>query len=179
MMRKLILYIAQSIDGFIAKKDGNLDWLTEDEKPDGDVNKYGYLDLLESVDTTLMGYKTYNEVLNFDIPFPYPNKKNYVFSRSHKKNDDNPVEFVASNIAEFVRELKTFPGKDIWLIGGGEINKLLLNANLIDEMIISIKPVVLGDGIPLFASGSELKRFMFQSSKWFDNGLVQLVMQKL
>lgn len=178
-MRKLILYIAQSIDGFIAKTDGNLDWLTEDEKPDGDLNKYGYLDLLESVDTTLMGYNTYKEILNFDIPFPYPDKKNYVFSRSHVKNDNNPVEFVASNVAEFVRDLKNLSGKDIWLIGGGEINKLLLNANLIDEMIISVKPVVLGNGVPLFAQGSDQKKFRFRSSKMFDDGLVQLVMQKI
>jgi len=177
-MRKLKLYIAQTIDGFIATKDGSVEWLNDNEKQEVEENAYGYLDFYDSIDTTLMGYNTYKAILNFGIPFPYPTKKNYVFSRNHKKMEDNPVEFISNNITDFVSDLKESDGKDIWLIGGGEINKLLLNANLIDEFIITIKTVVLGQGIPLFAKDTELKNFKVVKVETFSDTLVQLIMER-
>jgi len=177
-MRKLKLYIAQTIDGFIATKDGSVDWLSDNDKQEVEENAYGYLDFYDSIDTTLMGYNTYKAILKFGIPFPYPTKKNYVFSRNHKKMEDNPVEFISNNITDFVSDLKESEGKDIWLIGGGKINKLLLNANLIDEIIITIKTVVLGQGIPLFAKGTEFKKFKVVKVDTFSDTLVQIIMER-
>ena len=123
-MKKVILYIAASIDGYIARTDGNVDWLHDpDYIVEGDDMGYGAF--YASIDTTLMGNATYQEVLGFDVPFPYPDKKNYAFSRSEKENDEN-VEYVSGDIVAFMNQLKTQPGKDIWLIGGGKINTLFL-----------------------------------------------------
>ncbi len=177
-MRKVILYIAQTIDGFIATSEGGVEWLYEPDNQNVDLNAYGYLDFYNSIDTTLMGYNTYNEILNFGVPFPYPDKKNYVFSKNHKKVDDNPVEFVSSDIPEFVMNLKQQKGKDIWLIGGGKINKILLNLNLIDEIILGIKPVVIGQGIKLFADNETFSKFKISEVKLFDENFVLIKMKK-
>jgi len=177
-MKKLKLYIAQTVDGFIATKNGNVEWLNDNEKNEVEENAYGYLDFYETIDTTLMGYNTYKTIINFGIPFPYANKTNYVFSRIHQKKEDNPVEFISDNIVEFVSDLKQSDGKNIWLIGGGEINKQLLNANLIDEIILTIKTVVLGQGIPLFAEGTELKNFKIVKVETLSDTLVQLIMER-
>jgi dihydrofolate reductase len=176
-MRKIKLYVAQSIDGYIATLDGGVEWLNDSLNEDSN-NDYGYSNFYNSIDTTLMGYNTYKEILGFDVPFPYPDKENYVFSRNHTKQEDLPVKFVSSDICDFVSELKKSKGKDIWLIGGGKINKVLLNNDLIDEIIITIKTVILGEGIPLFSSGTEFKKFEVIESKTLDNTFVQITMKK-
>lgn len=177
-MRKIILYIAQSIDGFIATTNSSVEWLTDSDNQNTEDNDYGYSDFYKSIDTTIMGYNTYKEILGFNIPFPYPDKKNYVFSKNHQKQEDLPVEFVSSEIIEFVSRLKQLKGKDIWLIGGSQINKVLLNNNLIDEIIITIKTVVLGDGIPMFSKGTEFRKFEIINSKVLDNNFVQITLKK-
>jgi len=144
-MRKLILYIASSLDGYIAGPENQLDFLFHDQD-------FGYENFLSSIDTTLMGYKTYKEVLGFGEPFPYPDKTNYVFSRQFRAVDKNPVHFIQDNPADFVKMLKADAGGKIWAIGGGQLNGLLLAAGLIDELEIYIHPVVLGQGISLFES---------------------------
>jgi dihydrofolate reductase len=166
-MRKIVLFIATSLDGFIAGKDGNTDWLYSD----GD---FGYNEFYKSIDTTLMGYNTFFYIRHFN-DFPYPDKKNYVFTRKNRKPDDNPVEFVLGDVVEFTRKLKKEAGKNIWLVGGGQINSILLNADLIDQMIISIHPIALGQGIKLFRDES-LKKLNFDlvNHQVFPRGLVQL-----
>ena len=131
-MRKVILYIATSVDNYIARKDGSVDWLDTTPKPKN--HDYGYHAFYESVDTTIMGNATYKEILTFDIPFPYPDKTNYVFSRTAQP-DNSDVRYILSEIPSFISELKGQEGKDIWLIGGGEINTLLMDHELIDEKI--------------------------------------------
>jgi dihydrofolate reductase len=166
-MRKIVLFIATSIDGFIAGKDGNTDWLYTD----GD---FGYREFYNSIDTTIMGYNTYFYIRQFD-EFPYPDKKNYVFSRSNREPDSNPVEIVFSDVVEFVRNLRDQPGKNIWLVGGSQINSLLLDAGLIDRMIVSIHPVALAQGIKLFKEDDlENLRFKLVKHQVFERGLVQL-----
>ncbi len=166
-MRKIVLFIATSIDGFIAGKDGNTDWLFTE----GD---FGYNEFYNSIDTTIMGYNTYYFIKHFP-QFPYPDKKNYVFSRRMREPDGNPVEFVLGNVPDFTRKLKKKPGKNIWLVGGGKINSLLLNAGLIDRMIISIHPIALGQGIKLFKDESLAKlHFNLIGHTVFERGLVQL-----
>ena len=170
-MRNVQLYIAASIDGYIARTDGGIDWLSSVEKENED---YGYGEFLDSVDTTLMGRKTYDDVRGFGGPFPYPGLNNYVFSRQEQGPDSNPVQHVTENPAAFVKGLKSQPGGNIWLIGGGQLNTLLLNAGLIDEMILSIIPIVLGEGIPLFGGHPKETKWRLTKHEVFDTGLVQV-----
>lgn len=176
-MRKLKLYIAASLDGFIATPDGKVTWLDEAAK-DHSPNAYGYKDFMDSIDTTLMGYNTYKFIEDMDIPFPYPDKKNFVFSSSHQKIKPNPAIIVATDIVEFTASLKQEQGLDIWLVGGGKINSKLLNAGLIDEFIITYVPVVLGAGIPLFADNAALSSLSRKLIIPYDDGLFQVILEK-
>jgi dihydrofolate reductase len=175
-MRNLILYIATSLDGFIARLDGRVDWL--DAIPNPNQLDYGYADFYGSVDTTLMGNTTYQAVLDFGGEFPYADKTNYVFSRQTDVADTQYIQYVTDNAVDFVTDLKQKEGKDIWLVGGGQLNASLLKAGLIDKMIISIAPVVLGTGIPLFGSEVLDSLFTLEKSDVFSTGFVQLVYAK-
>jgi len=176
-MRKIILYSAASIDNFIAKEDGNIEWLHAPEyiTPGED---YGYKDFYNSVDATLMGNNTFKIINGFDMPFPYPDKENYVFSRQTQKDAINHVTIINSNIASFVRSLKEKEGKDIWLVGGGLINSYFLDHGLIDQLILTIIPVLLGKGIPLFGNAKVETGFTLDQSKSFGNKCVQLFFSK-
>jgi dihydrofolate reductase len=166
-MRKMILYIATSLDGKIAKKDGSIDWLTIFEfTPELQQN---YDDLLSRIDTSIMGYQTYDQIKDFE-PFPYPQLQNYVFTKTKTKlsqakeqaKHHSSVELCYSDSEEMlinqVKSLKSEENrKDIFLIGGSQIITPLLNAHLIDEIIITYIPVYLADeGIPLFKAHSDL-----------------------
>ncbi len=142
-MRKTILFIASSLDGYIAKNDGNIDWLP--------VNcSSGYDEFYKSVDTVIMGKKTYDQVLTFGA-YPYKDKKSYVLTRHGTQSNDEHIQFV-NNVEKLVKNLLTGTGSNIWLIGGAEIITTFMNSGFIDEIIISIIPAVLGDGIPLFTN---------------------------
>jgi len=175
-MRKIKLYIAVSIDGYIAQSDGGVGWL--DEVPNPNQADYGYFDFYKSIDTTLMGNATYRQILTFDIPFPYADKVNYVFSRTAQE-DNQDVKFVQKNVADFVSELKSQEGGDIWLVGGGQLNAAFLKDGLIDEMIISIMPIVLGSGLPLFAVQDVKDMFTLKKVVSFQSGVVQTIYEKI
>lgn len=166
-MRKIILYSAASLDQFIARKDGAIDWLFTDQD-------YGFHQFFDSVDTTLMGNKTYQQVLTFGGEFPYKGKENYVFSRNNDLKDNENVHFISENINELITDLKSQSGKDIWLIGGGEINSLFFKNGWIDNIILSIHPIWLGEGLPLFPNFIKQQNLLLKSSKAFDSGLLQL-----
>jgi dihydrofolate reductase len=165
-MRKIILYIATSLDNFIAKKSGEVDWLFHDQD-------YGYRDFYNIIDTTLMGHNTYKQILEFG-EFPYKEKINFVFTRNKKPQKSKFVSFINHDIKSFLVDLKEKNGKNIWLVGGSQINSLLLNNSLIDEMIISIHPIILGEGIPLFSDRNTQKKVILIETKEFSSGLVQL-----
>lgn len=165
-MRKVILFIASSLDGYIAKASGEVDWLFTDQD-------YGYADFLAGVDTILMGRRTYEQVLSFG-EFPYKGTQCFVFSRTRGGERDEYVTFISGNIESFVRGLKNGTGKNIWLVGGSEVIQSFMSHDLIDEFIISVHPIVLGDGIPLFRAPLPTRKLSFQKSRAFDTGLVQL-----
>ncbi|MGW8314843.1 MAG: dihydrofolate reductase family protein [Bacteroidales bacterium] len=177
-MRKVILYIAASLDNFIARPDGDVEWLNAPELllPGED---YGYRKFYDSIDTTLMGYRTYQAILGFDVPFPYPDKTNYVFTRSETHADTSEVTFISGDVVAFVRDLKEQPGRDVWLIGGGQINTLLLEQGLIDRKILTLIPVILGKGIPLFHGNPVETRFNPVSGHYYTNGVVQWILDPL
>ena len=163
-MRKVILYIAISTDGFIAKVDGSVDWLpTEGE--------LGYKQFYDSVDTLLMGKKTYDQVLGFG-KWPYAGKECIVFTK-HKNVKDEKVTFSDKPI-NLTKELAKKNGKDIWLIGGSQINSVLLSAGLINKIILTIIPTILGRGLPLFNPINKDINLKLIESKDFKEGLVQI-----
>ncbi|HLC59934.1 MAG TPA: dihydrofolate reductase family protein [Candidatus Nanoarchaeia archaeon] len=167
-MRKIKLFIACSLDGFIARVDGGIDWLF--------TGDYGYKEFYDSIDTVLMGRKTYELALK--LGETYKDKKAVVFTTKENLKKSSNIEFI-SDVISFTKKLKNLKGKDIWLVGGGEIVSLLLNNNLIDEMIIFMHPIILGKGIPLFKSiKKEIKLKLIGTHK-FEDGLVKLYYKKL
>ncbi|MBD8499722.1 dihydrofolate reductase family protein [Paenibacillus arenosi] len=145
MSREVILFIAVSLDGFIAKEDDDLQWLMETEG-EGDN---GYSEMYQSIDTTIMGKRTYDWVREQIDTFPYTDKKNYVFSTTETGSNEY-VEFVNEDVVEFTKKLKAQQGSKIWMVGGGIILDAFIKENLIDEYIITVTPHILGSGIPLF-----------------------------
>ena len=139
-MTKILVYIATSLDGYIARKNGSIDWLPESSESSYDA-------FYKSIDTVIMGKTTYDQVLTFG-EYPYKDKKSFVFSKTRKNNDDN-VEFV-SDIEKFVKDGFSGAGKNIWLVGGAKIIASFLKIGVVDEIITTIIPVLLGKGIPLF-----------------------------
>lgn len=177
-MRKVILYIAASLDNYIARTDGNVEWLSAPELllPGED---YGYKDFYGSIDTTLMGHRTYQAIQGFEVPFPYPGKTNYVFTRSEAPAGNGDVTFITGDVAAFVGTLKEMPGRDIWLVGGGQLNTIMLEKGLIDRMILTLIPVILGEGIPLFHGKPVETGFNPVSGRYFGNGVVQWILDPL
>ena len=169
--RKVIVHIATSADGYIARPDGDLEWLTSRPAPEG---FYGMGAFMQTIDTKLLGRKTYEESLRMGAKFD-SNGRYIVFSH-HPPPAGAPsgLEFVNGPIGPFVDGLREQPGKDIWLMGGGELIASFLDAHAIDEFVISVVPVFIGDGIPLTARRDRHTRLELQSTERFDDGLVQL-----
>ena len=175
-MRQIILYTAASLDNYIARTDGDTKWLHSPEYMI-DNEDYGYEDFYKTIDTTLMGNNTYKILSGFGEPFPYSGKKNYVFSRVKTNQETENVKFISGDIVEFTKRLKTDKGKDIWLIGGGQINALFLNNDLIDKVILTLFPIILGNGIHLFDGQTKESKLVLESVRSYDNGLVQLTLK--
>jgi dihydrofolate reductase len=169
--RKVIVHIATSADGYIARHDGDLDWLTSRPAPKG---FYGMNAFMRSIDTTVLGRKTYEASLRMGANFD-SKSRTIVFSR-HAPPAGAPsgVEFVNGAIGPFVSRLREQPGKDIWLMGGGELIASFLDEQAIDEFVVSVVPVFIGDGIPLIARRHRHVALDLHSVERFDDGLVQL-----
>jgi len=146
MDRKVVLFIATSLDGYIATKNDSLEWLFKTEG-EGDN---GYSEFLETIDTIILGRRTYDWIMTMEPGgFPYQNQTCYVFSNTLKERMDN-VEFVSGDIASFLGKIKKASGKNIWIVGGGELLSHFIKEKLIDEYIITVAPIMIGKGIPLF-----------------------------
>jgi dihydrofolate reductase len=169
--RKVIVHIATSADGYIARPDGDLEWLTSRPAPKG---FYGMNAFVRSIDTKLLGRKTYEESLRLGARFD-SKSRHIVFSRQAPPADAlSGVEFVSGAIGPFVSRLRKEPGKDIWLMGGGELIASFLDEQAIDEFVISVVPVFIGDGIPLIARRHRHVPLELQSVERFEDGLVQV-----
>jgi dihydrofolate reductase len=169
--RNVIVHIATSADGYIARPDGDLEWLTSRPAPEG---FYGMDAFMRSIDTKLLGRKTYEVSLRLGAKFDRKSR-HIVFSRQAPLADAPPgVEFVNGAIGPFVSRLREQPGKDIWLMGGGDLIASFLDEHAIDEFVISVAPVFIGDGIPLIARRHRHVPLELHSVERFDDGLVQL-----
>jgi len=175
-MKKIILYIAASLDGRIAEPDGGLDWLTDFPNPE--KTDYGYKDLLASVDTVIMGGRTYRELQCMEVIWPYPNQHTYVISHHEWSKKEENISFITENIVAAISELRSKSGKGIWLVGGGELVSMLLAADLIDEMQITYLPIILGKGIPLFPEQSKESQWELKGSTVFNSNVIKIDYKK-
>ena len=171
-MRKISLFIATSLDGYIAKPDDDLSFLRLIEKEGED---YGYAEFTNTIDTVIVGRRTYDYVLEEIGPSHYDNGQRdvYVITRTERPQVGRTI-FYTGDITELVKRLKSEKGKNIYCDGGAEIINELLKHDLIDEFIISVIPVLLGDGIKLFKDGRPEQRLEFITAKTFETGLIQL-----
>lgn len=176
-MSKVILYIATSLDGYIARPDNNLDWLTSTPKPE--TGDYGYSELLEGIDTIIMGRKTYDVCIGFEGEWLYTGLKTFVVSSDKNFEIKSPDTFLLpENLKDFVNDLKIKPGKDIWLVGGGQLITSFINNGLLDRMIITIVPKLIGEGIPLFPKNTKESNWKLVKTEQFNTGLVNLTYEK-
>jgi dihydrofolate reductase len=167
-MRKIILQLAVSLDGYIEGPNGEFDWCFTDQD-------YGMSEFFKRVDTTFMGRKTYELALAMQDQAPpgFPKMKEYVFSNTMQTAKED-VTFVRGDIKKEVEKIKKQKGRDIWLFGGAELISSLMNLHLIDEIILAVHPVVLGDGKQLFRDINERTWLTLTSHKIYPNGLVFL-----
>jgi len=169
--RKIIVNIATSADGYIARPDGDIEWLTRRPHPKG---FYGMGKFMQSIDTKLLGRKTYDVSLRLGAKFDLKTRY-YVFSgQPSPASVPTGVEFVSSGIGSFAKRLRDQKGKNIWMMGGGEIIASFLDEGAIDEFIISVVPVFIGDGIPLIAHRHRDVQLSLRSVQRFPAGVVQL-----
>ena len=148
--RKVVLYIAMSADGYIATKNNSLEFLSMVEQEDED---YGYSDFVASVDAVIIGRKTYDTVIAMGYEYPHTDKEVYILTRTAKPPIGN-FTYYTGDLSRLVDDIKSKPGKNIYCDGGADIANELMKSNLVDEFIISVIPILLGDGIKLFKDGS-------------------------
>ena len=167
---KLILYIACSLDGYIAKPNDDLSFL---DRVSNENLDYGYNKFISTVDTVIIGRRTYDWIINQNVDFPHSDKATYVITRKRRKRNGK-ITFYSGDLKELVIKLKKEKGKNIFCDGGSEIANLLFADKLFDELIISIIPVIVGGGINLFKEGIPEQVLTLISVQSFKTGLVQL-----
>lgn len=175
-MRNVILYIAMSLDGYIADSEGGVAWLRGDgSDPE---NEGSYPAFYDSIDTVVLGYKTYHQIATELSPdrWIYSDKKSYVLTHKDLPSTEEIV-FTNKEPAELLSELKINGGRDIWICGGAEIVNQLLESDQIDRYCISIIPTILGDGIPLFHKHGGENKLQLLSTRRYD-GIVDLVYER-
>ncbi len=167
-MSELVYYVASTLDGFIAHQDGSFDGFEWDDEVVAD-----FIADQSTFDTVIMGRKTYEVGLNAGKTSPYPGMRQIVFSRTLKSSPDKAVELANGNLIPTVSALKE-DGGSIWLCGGSELATPLLQANLIDKIIVKLNPVVFGSGIPLFNAMEGHTSLHLEETKTYKCGIVFL-----
>ncbi len=172
-MSKLVLFIAQTLDGYIATKDGDIDWLSNHPNPD--QLDYGYNAFIDNVDTIVMGRVSYEKILSFGIDWPYGAKKTFIVTKSKTYQTSTENTYIINTISqESLAEIKKQSKQNIWLLGGGEVIKSFLGIHAVDEMLITLVPLLLGEGLRLFPEGNYTEHFDFLKAESFSNGLLNL-----
>ena len=173
MKRKVKLFIAMSLDGFIAKLDGSVDWLQgEDESYEGFSS---YEKFIKEIDTIIMGNKTYQQIINelSTENWPYQGLTSYVLTHQ-KQASKKEIHFINEPLIELLNSLLNKTGKDIWICGGASIVNQMIKLNLIDQYHITIVPIILGQGIPLFNNDNHTQKLRLIDSQNY-NGLVECI----
>jgi len=167
---EVIYYVAASVDGYIATMDGGIEWLAPFE---GTGEDYGYAQFYDSVEAVLLGRRTYETSLAF-AEWPYPGKPCWVFSHGNIRSLSSDVVRTAQAPVEVMDHIATSGVRRTWLVGGGALAASFRAEGLITEYIITIVPVVLGAGVPLFADPGPPERLQLVEEKSYPKGLVQL-----
>jgi len=166
-VRRLKVFVATSVDGYIAARDGDVSWRFRDAD-------YGYEAFFAGIDTVLLGRRTYEAALTAQR-WPYPRRKTVVFTRGGDVKISSPDTVATSRMpADVVAELRSREGKDLWLAGGGALVRDCLDAGLIDDVTVLIHPVILGAGTPLVAEGTIVTQLALIAERRYPSGLVQL-----
>jgi dihydrofolate reductase len=169
--RKIIVEAATTADGYIARPDGDIEWLTRHPNPKG---MYGLAAFMRTIDTILYGRKTYDFGVQMGVTFDRK-IRHYVFSRQSTPRSAPPgVEFVSEPVHEFARRLRAAKGKNIWMMGGSDIIAAFLDEEAIDEFIITMIPVLIGEGIPLIAPRHRDVPLGLKAVRSFPDGVVQV-----
>jgi dihydrofolate reductase len=168
-MRKFIAYYAVSADGFICRSDGSVDWL-ERPTPKG---FYGIAKFNASIDTVVMGRKTYDFAMAHGGVPSSKGTKNYLFSTTVKDVPKN-VELVTEDVATFAERLRSAKGKNIWLLGGAALWDSFLDAGALDELMMFVIPVLIGEGIPALNAKRRTQELELVETKAFEDGVVKL-----
>jgi dihydrofolate reductase len=167
-MRKVKYFVANSLDGFISRADGSVDWLFMDQD-------YGMSSFFASVDVAVMGRKTYDKIQELAPGQGFsPTINEYVFSRTRPSGMVRNTTFLNEPIGSWLDRTRQQPGKDIWLVGGGELVRAFLQEHLVDEVGLTIHPRLLGAGVPLFPAPYPETELQFISCKEYETGLVQV-----
>ena len=172
-MAEFIIYIATSLDGYIARPDGNIDWLPSLEADEADC---GYNKFYDSIDALVMGSTTYKQVLGFGY-WPYPGKPSYILTSRNLSTKRNDILFLKGGVEEVIKNIKQKEYKRVWLMGGGNLLSSFINRGLVDEYIIAIVPLILGSGVSLYQSVTELKLDLV-NTKSYPSGVVELHYKK-
>jgi dihydrofolate reductase len=173
-MRKIIYGVGTSLDGYIARLDGSLDFLHL--RP----SNYSMAPFFKTIDVGLMGRKTYEAGVRMSGgKFESHGLRCYIFSRSLPEGERDGAIFLREEPKRFVEELRKKKGKDIWLIGGGELTREFLKEDLVDEIYLGIVPVLIGEGIPLFAAGFPQREFTLTESKTYSGGLIAVKYERV
>jgi dihydrofolate reductase len=174
MKRNVIVYIACTVDGYIAGPNDDLSFLQSVEQPGED---YGYENFVAGVDTVILGRKTFDKVKSFNIGNPHAGRQTYVITSTPKPAEPE-ITFYTEGPEKLIQQLQSEPGKNIFVDGGAQLIHSLLQLNLIDEWIVSIIPVMIGDGVKLFSNHKQSNSLTLVSTKSFPKGLVQLHYRK-
>jgi dihydrofolate reductase len=167
-MRLIRYFVASSLDSYISRRDGSVEWLFMDQD-------YGMKEFFASIDVAVMGRKTYAKALELSPKgVNFPGMKSYVFSHLLPSGKQENIEVVSGEPAAWVKSMRATPGKNIWLVGGGEMVREFLQKRLVNEIGISIHPRLLGDGIPLYAQPYPETELELIRSKQYPSGLLQV-----
>jgi dihydrofolate reductase len=166
-MRKLVLGLAITLDGYIEGPNGEYDWCFTDQD-------YGLNDFFQRVDALFMGRKSYEEAKKYEGQNAWQHMTTYLFSRTIKPKDAPGAIVIPDGSPEVVRKIKQEPGKDIWLFGGADLTRQFINAGLVDELWLSVHPIILGGGKLLFEDITGRRPLKLIETKTYETGLVSL-----
>lgn len=175
-MRKVILFIAMSLDGYIAQKDGNVDWLSGQEPENDDMMTYQ--EFIRGIDTVIIGWNTYDQIVTELSPdeWIYKDLTSYILTHKELPDTEN-IKFVNENVCELVDKLRQESGKDIWICGGATVISPLIEKDYIDRFHISVIPVILGNGIRLFEITESTKLLKLIKSQSY-NGITDVIYER-
>ena len=169
--RKVIAGLGVSLDGYIARLDGSVDFLFMPKD-------YSMGPFFKTIDTCVLGRKTYDDGLKMGGSFS-GSMKNYVFSRTQPPGERNHVIFTNASPSAVIAEIRKKPGKNIWLMGGGILIRDFLKEDLVDELYLGVVPVLIGEGLPLFPSGFPQREFDLIENKTYSQGLIALKYERV